>query len=68
MRVYRLCRAQYPPWDGEGGSPVGRPRSAASSGANLHRGDKPRIVYLDANDIMGGNELPPRAVHHRGIR
>ena len=34
----------------------------------LHRGDKPGIVNLDAQDFVCGHELPPGAVRERGVR
>jgi hypothetical protein len=34
----------------------------------FHRCDEVRIVHLDADDVMSGNEIPPQGIGEGGVR
>jgi RES domain-containing protein len=47
MRVYRLCRASYPPYDGEG----------ARRGGGRWNSKGARVVYMSENRSLGVLEI-----------
>jgi hypothetical protein len=46
---------------------AGVQREDPADAVRFHRCDEPRIVYLNAKDIVRGDELSPRAIRQSGI-